>query len=116
MAFAQHIIDMFSMIDAGDYDRLGLFFDDLILYQRPGYDDIDGLPALDDFYRNVRVIASGRHNVTQILVQSDVAVAEGVFDGVLKDGTQVSERFADFYRFANDRITERRTYFFRAAI
>jgi ketosteroid isomerase-like protein len=33
-----------------------------------------------------------------------------------RDGSPIDERFADFYRLADDRITHRKSFFFRPAV
>lgn len=110
------IRDMFRVIDSGQHDSLAAFFAADVCYERPGYPPIEGLEALLRFYRHDRVIAEGEHRIASILVSDGAAVCEGVFVGVLKDGREVREAFADSYRLRGGQIHHRRTYFARPAI
>jgi len=111
-----HVLGMFDAIDGRDFDALGRYFHPDIVYERPGYEPIRGLDALLHFYREVRRIGGGRHHVEALVDDEEGAVAMGTFRGVLKDGAEANEPFADAYRFQDGRIAHRRTYFFRPAI
>lgn len=91
---------------------LDIFTDDAT-YCRPGYDPMEGREALRAFYEGDRVIASGRHTVTSLLIDGDEGFVPGTFAGVLKDGQEKSLQFADYFRFAPDgRVAYRQTYFY----
>ncbi|MFB7610925.1 nuclear transport factor 2 family protein [Streptomyces gardneri] len=103
----------YELVDAGDVPGLvGLFTADAT-YHRPGYEPFEGHDGLTRFYSGARVIRTGRHTLTKILVEgSDVAV-HGEFNGELHDGTTVGLRFADFFQLAADgRFSRRDTFFF----
>jgi steroid delta-isomerase len=106
----------YRLVDACDYARMLELFADDAVYRRPGYAPLVGKSALAEFYLAVRVIDSGRHELLSILVQDDSAAVQGRFTGRLKDGTEVSLNFADFFRFHGGRIVERNTYFDAPAV
>jgi ketosteroid isomerase-like protein len=73
-----------------------------------------GSQALERFYRGARVIREGVHTPDSIVADGDGRVAvQGRFTGVLKDGSAVDLRYADFFRAGPDgRFHRRDTYFF----
>ncbi|MFF2775410.1 amino acid adenylation domain-containing protein [Streptomyces sp. NPDC058052] len=103
----------YDLVDAGDVPGLvGLFTPDAV-YHRPGYEPFAGHEGLTRFYGGDRVIRTGRHTLTKIVVDgADIAV-HGEFHGELHDGTAVGLRFADFFQLAADgRFGRRDTFFF----
>jgi ketosteroid isomerase-like protein len=102
----------YGLVDAGLVTELVALFDAECVYHRPGYAAIRGRSALEDFYRNVRVIVDGRHAMDLVLVDGDRVAVTGEFSGTLRDGSTTAVGFADFFTFGrDDRIRERRTYF-----
>jgi ketosteroid isomerase-like protein len=81
-------------------------------YHRPGYPAIEGQPALRAFYTDTRIISTGRHDLARVLEDERGVAVEGTFEGCLKNGEQVSVRFADFFEMRDGLIAVRRTYFF----
>lgn len=101
----------YQLVDRGDHEAmLGLFADDIV-YERGGTDPIHGIAALRRFYAAERIIAEGRHELEQVLVQGDWVAVRGRFRGRLKDGQEVSVRFSDFHQFRNGKICRRYSYF-----
>lgn len=106
----------YSTVDAGDAEATADLFAPDATYDRPGYDTFVG-QAIREFYRGARVIKSGAHTVAQVVVEGNVAAVHGTFDGVLKDGAEAHEGFADFLEFnAEGLIEKRRSFFYRAAV
>lgn len=112
----QIIRDLFRVVDARDWDSMQTFFCQDVTYERPGYDPIIGFENLLHFYEHVRVIASGRHELEQIMIDGQRGSCCGRFLGVNKAGVPLDERFADMYLFENGKIKQRRSYFFRPAV
>ncbi|MFB9775018.1 nuclear transport factor 2 family protein [Brevibacterium otitidis] len=106
----------YSTVDSGDAAATSALFAPDASYDRPGYPTMVG-QAITDFYHGERIIVSGAHTVAEVLVAGRQAAVQGSFAGTLKDGSEASERFADFLTFDEDGlITNRTTYFYRAAI
>ena len=106
----------YSTVDAGDADATSALFASDGHYDRPGYPTKVG-EQITDFYHGERVIETGAHSLTEILVDGDRASSRGVFTGRLKDGSEASVGFADFFLFdAEGLIAERTTYFYQAAV
>ncbi len=112
----QQVLTYYRLVDAQDLDRLLELFADDCVYDRPGYEPLRGKQALSDFYRDVRVIDSGRHELMAVITQGDSVAVEGRFRGKLRNGDSTDIRFADFFRFAGSRIVERHTYFHAPAV
>ncbi|PXA82261.1 ketosteroid isomerase [Auritidibacter sp. NML120779] len=106
----------YTTVDGGDPEATAALFAPDATYHRPGYEPLVG-SAIADFYRTERVIESGAHTVTEVIVEGNRASSRGVFNGVLKDGSAAEEGFADFWEFNDDgTIANRTSYFYRAAV
>lgn len=106
----------YSTVDAGDPAATSALFAAEGWYDRPGYPTMVG-QQITDFYHGERVIESGAHSLAEVLIDGDRASSRGVFTGRLKDGTETSVGFADFFLFDTDGlIAERTTYFYQAAV
>jgi hypothetical protein len=107
---------MFQAIDHCDWDKLATFFHEEVVYERPGYRQLNGINDLLKFYREERLVESGRHVLEAVLSVGDRAVAIGTFHGALRDGRATDVMFADAYTYKEGVIWRRRTYFFRPAV
>lgn len=106
----------YTTVDAGDPGATSALFASDASYDRPGYPTMVGR-QITDFYHGERVIETGSHSLTEVLVDNDRASSRGVFTGRLKDGTETSVGFADFFLFNSEGlIAERTTYFYLAAV
>ncbi|MGZ8362217.1 MAG: nuclear transport factor 2 family protein [Caulobacteraceae bacterium] len=114
--FRSLIDAMFGVIDGCRWPELHRFFTPDCVYDRPGYDPIEGLPALRRFYEHERVIASGVHTLHAFVAQDGRAVAMGEFTGLLRDGRPVHVEYADAYEFEDGKIRSRRTYFYTPSV
>ena len=101
----------YDLVDSGDHETMLTLFADDVIYERGGTEPIRGIEAMRRFYAGERIIAQGRHELDQILVQGDWVVVRGRFNGRLKDGQEVAVRFADFHQVRDGRIQRRYTYF-----
>ena len=110
------IREQFAVIDTADWDRLNDIFSPAVVYCRPGYEDIVGIDALLDFYKNVRIIAAGKHDILGIMTDSSTGCCWGRFEGQSRSGEELAEYFADWYDVDDGFITHRRTFFYRPAV
>ena len=76
-----HIRRYYEVVDAGDVEGVLDIFTDDATYCRPGYEPMAGREALRAFYSGDRVIESGRHSVTSLLIDGDEAFVRGEFNG-----------------------------------
>ena len=107
---------LFESVDSRDWDGLCDAFCDDVVYERPGYAPLVGLDRVLQFYREERVIASGRHELEHVVGDEGSGACWGRFVGIHKNGSGLSERFADVYTFERGKIKTRKSYFFRPAI
>lgn len=107
---------MFATIDARNWEGLATVFDDSITYERPGYEPLVGYERVQKFYREERVIASGRHMLEGIVVDSTRGACWGRFVGKHKNGSEIDEGFADAYTFHEGKVRTRRSFFYRPAV
>lgn len=110
------IVDLFRAIDSGEWSSLDSFFDRNVVYERPGYAPIVGVDRLLHFYRQERIVQSGRHELDGVVMENGRGACWGRFVGVAKDGSQLNEAFADTYVLADGRIIGRKSFFFKPAM
>ena len=111
---AEKVRRYYECVDAGEIDELLMLFDLDAVYNRPGYPPMTSRVAMAEFYRGERVIASGKHTLDRMTVDESGAAVHGEFAGVLKDGREVSLRFADFFVVDDETgfFARRDTFFF----
>lgn len=113
----QNVHRYYDLVDEGDVPGLVRLFSAEAVYERPGYEPIRGRTALARFYRETRVIESGRHTVHTALCDPRRVAVQGEFEGTLKSMVQVRLRFADFFEATADGLfTRRHTYFFQPMV
>ncbi|MFI9722806.1 nuclear transport factor 2 family protein [Streptomyces sp. NPDC052396] len=105
--------EYYRLVDSHDIPGLVSLFADDASYHRPGYRPMRGRAALNAFYSGERVIVRGRHTIVTTVAEANRVAVNGRFEGVLKDGSEVSLEFADFFLLDEDqRFARRETYFF----
>ncbi len=104
----------YDLVDAGDVTGLVGLFTPEAPYFRPGHPlPFVGHAEITEFYTAGRVIAAGSHSLAQVVADPTGVAVHGEFRGVLKDGTKVAFRFADFFALASDgRFSRRDTFYF----
>lgn len=102
----------YEYVDHNDVTAVVELFADNSTYCRPGYERMTGRSAIESFYRQVRVIASGHHTLTRLVraVPGEVFVS-GEFSGELRSGEAIDVGFADYFRIRGGQIVERESYF-----
>jgi ketosteroid isomerase-like protein len=110
------ILKMFMSIDAGRWSELPNYFAEDVVYERPGYEPVEGILGLLDFYQNRRIIANGIHHLDRIVSDEVAAAAWGRFSGTSRTGEPLGARFADTYMLEGEKIRRRTTFFYRAAL
>jgi len=118
MKTEQLIARMFKSIDANALDELVHVVAPAIVYERPGFAQVSGIEAFLDFYKRVRIIQCGRHDLQHVVCEGATAMSCGHFKGQLKNGAPVDIGFSEVYRVdpVRSAIVFRRTYFFQAAV
>ena len=100
----------YEHIDTEDYEAVFALFDEDVVYERPGQDDIEGMADLRTFYLDERPLEDGSHEVLSVTAEDDTVAVRGTFSGV-QDGTAVRFGFADFFEFTDvGTVSHRYTY------
>ena len=108
---------LFECVDIRSWEVLSTIFHADIVYERPGYDPIQGLERLLYFYSHERVLAAGQHTLERIITAEDAGACWGWFTGSKKDGSAVHVGFADVYLFSDTNlIIKRRSYFYEPSV
>ena len=107
----------YQLVAAGDVPALVALFSPDAVYERPGYAPLRGRDELTAFYRDARVIVDGRHRLRTTVTDGTAVAVHGDFEGLLKDGSRVRLRFADFFELDAEGLFRRRdTFFFEPAV
>ncbi|MEG4501135.1 nuclear transport factor 2 family protein [Microcoleus sp. F10-C6] len=114
--YSKLITNLFVVIDSSDWQALPDIFHPGIIYERPAYQPFVGIERLLVFYRQERIIHSGKHHIENIITEKNCAACWGRFIGLGKDGSKIDVLFADTYSFQIGKIYTRRTHFFTAAV
>lgn len=100
----------YEYIDEGAVDTLVSLFAPEVVYDRPGHPRIEGRRALERFYRHVRPLSNGSHELHSVIDGDDEVATRGRFRGE-QEGTTVSIGFADFFQFDDEnQVRYRYTY------
>ena len=106
-AVVERYIDGFR---AGDHDAiLECLTDDVTWVMRPFF-ELSGKAAFDDAIENEA--APGRPDIqlTRLVEEGDVVVAEGAVQAALRDGGRIDALFCDVFHFRDDKICGLVTY------
>ncbi len=107
----------YDALDSDDVESVLEFFSGDVLYQRPGYERMNGIEALRRYYEETRLIAPGRHVLRTMIVEGHQVAAHGEWEGELREGGRRTVGFAAFFVFdGNGRAAEHTTYFFTPSV
>ena len=104
--------DLFQAIDSREFDRLRDICTPDVVYERPGYEAFSGMERLLKFYREERVIASGNHLLTAVVIDDTHAACWGRFVGAHRNGSPIDVEFADTYELEDGKIRRRKSFFY----
>lgn len=107
---------LFEAIDGRDWTALESMLDPTATYARPGYAPLVGAEQVMHFYRHVRIIRSGKHEVHGVIQGLNMLNYYGRFQGVAKDGRPLDVSFCDVCQINGGLLQHRRTFFFVPAI
>lgn len=100
----------YEFVDKGAVDELVCLFAPDVVYDRPGHPRIEGRGALERFYRQVRPLSDGHHELHNVIADGNEVATRGTYRG-RQEGDEVRLGFADFFRFDDEnRVRFRYTY------
>ena len=95
---------------AGDHEViLGCLTDDVV-WEMPPYFKLSGRSAFDDAIENDASPGRPDIQLTRLIEEGDVVVAEGAVQAALKNGGRIDALFCDVFHFRGDRICRLVTY------
>lgn len=106
------ISNVYKSIDREEWDQLGIYFHENIVYDRPGYQSMQGYSEVSEFYKRSRLVSKGVHTVIKLVTQGEYCFYSGMFEGTLKNGKDVQLEFADYFEIADNKVIYRKTYFY----
>lgn len=106
-ALREAVRSYYDRVDAADYEGLLALFADDVVYDRPGQDAIEGIDAMERFYREERPLSDGTHELHAVVVEGDTAAVQGRYTGRQGD-RRVAFGFADFHTVDDEGLIARR--------
>lgn len=95
---------------AGDHEMiLSCLTDDVAWVMRP-YFELSGKGAFDDAIENDAAPGLPDIQLTRMVEEGDVVVAEGAVQAALRDGGRLDALFCDVFHFRDDKICRLVTY------
>lgn len=98
-----------ELVDSGRYDELLPLLSEKLVYQTIG-PPIVGPSKLIQYYKDTRVVGSGTHEVTDIIVEGSKAAILLRMKQVMKDGSKREFEAVDLFTFEGDKIVGVRTF------
>jgi ketosteroid isomerase-like protein len=95
---------------AGDHDEIMSCLTDDVTWSIPPLFELSGRAAFDDAIENDATPGLPRIELTRLVEEGDVVVAEGAVQTDLAAGGRVDARFCDVFHFRGDRICRLVTY------
>jgi ketosteroid isomerase-like protein len=95
---------------AGDHDAILSCLTDDVTWSMPPLFELSGRAAFDDAIENDATPGLPRIELTRLVEEGDVVVAEGAVQTDLAAGGRVDARFCDVFHFRGDRICRLVTY------
>lgn len=108
--------DLFQAIDTREFEQLRDLCHPDVTYERPGYEAFVGIDRLLRFYREERVIASGEHHLTAVVIDDAHGACWGRFLGAHRNGSPIDVEFADTYEVEDGKIRRRKSFFYQPAV
>ncbi|HEV2815160.1 MAG TPA: nuclear transport factor 2 family protein [Solirubrobacteraceae bacterium] len=94
----------------GDHDLiLGCLTDD-VAWEMPPHFALSGKAAFDDAIENEATPGLPDIQITRLVEEDDVVVAEGAVQTDLRDGGRIDALFCDVFHFRGDKICRLTTY------
>lgn len=114
--FAERVRRYYTLVDHNDVSGIVALFAPDAVYRRPGYEPLVGRERIEEFFTGDRVIADGRHDLTELVADDGSVAVRGTFEGTLKDGSAASAEFADFFTSSPEGLFLRRTSYFHVPL
>jgi uncharacterized protein len=94
----------------GDHDEILACVTDDVTWEMPPHFELSGRSAFDDAIENDATPGLPEIDLTRLVEEGDVVVAEGAVRAALRAGGRIDARFCDVFHFRGDRICRLVTY------
>jgi uncharacterized protein YceH (UPF0502 family) len=110
-AARKHVVEEYiEGFRTGDHERiLGCLTDD-VAWQMPPYFELQGKAAFDDAIENEATPGLPEIQITRLIEEGHVVVAEGAVQAALRDGGRLDALFCDVFHFRGEKICRLVTY------
>jgi uncharacterized protein len=95
---------------AGDHEKILACLTDDVTWEMPPFFKLSGKPAFDDAIENEAAPGLPDIQLTRLVEEGDVVVAEGAVQAALKAGGRIDALFCDVFHFRDDKIRRLVTY------
>ena len=95
---------------SGDHDAILACLTDDVSWEMPPYFAVSGKPAFAEEITNDATPGLPELEVTRMVEEGDVVVAEGSVQAALRDGGRIDALFCDVFHFRDERICGLVTY------
>src|ERR687897_185593 len=89
---------------SGDHDAILACLTDDVSWEMPPYFAVSGKPAFAEEITNDATPGLPELEVTRMVEEGDVVVAEGSVQAALRDGGRIDALFCDVFHFRDERI------------
>jgi uncharacterized protein len=94
----------------GDHEKILACLTDDVIWEMPPFFKLSGKPAFDDAIENEAAPGLPDIQLTRLVEEGDVVVAEGAVQAALKAGGRIDALFCDVFHFRDDKIRRLVTY------
>jgi uncharacterized protein len=95
---------------ARDHAAILACLTDDVVWEMPPYFELSGKDAFDDAIENEASPGRPEIQLTRLVEEGDIVVAEGAVQAALKGGGRVDALFCDVFHFRDDKICRLVTY------
>jgi ketosteroid isomerase-like protein len=94
----------------GDHEAILACLTDDVTWHMPPYFELSGRSAFDDAIENDASPGLPDIQLTRLVEEGEVVVAEGAVQAALRDGGRIDALFCDVFHFRDDKICRLVTY------
>ena len=95
---------------AGDHEMILACLTDDVTWEMPPYFELSGKAAFDDAIENDASPGRPDIQLSRLVEEGELVVAEGTVQAALRDGGRIDALFCDVFQFRGDKICRLVTY------
>jgi len=93
-----------------DHDKVLSCLTDDVVWHMPGFFHHEGKAAFDKEIENPNAIGNPDIQITRLVEEGNIVIAEGSVKAQLKDNKKIDAVFCDVFHFTNGKISKLTTY------